>query len=123
MKKSMLFRSLTRSETIPTDSTMPVNILLASSLEYNYESIPNDPEIHGRRHIFNIQDIIFKSFHHLFQVLGIAEFNLAEGGNSGSYTMKMGIMRCDLYNLINKKFSFRSWSDKRHVSNKYVVKL
>lgn len=84
--------------------------LFSTPLNQDQNGINHDFEIERKAHIFDVKDVEFKALDHLWQVRGIAIFNLAPGGNAGSHLQQMFVVGRFLHDQINVVLSFGPWT-------------
>ena len=97
--------------------------LFPPALQNNQDGVGHNFKIHGKRHVFDIQNVVFQALDHLINIGGITKFYLSPRRNAGFNLLQKAVMRRLLHDLINIILPFRTRAYQRHITNKNRIKL
>ena len=99
------------------------SLLFPPALDHDEHRIDQDLHVDTQRHVFNINDVIFKALHHLVDILRVSIFDLPPGCNTGTDLVEVFVMGSFQHDLVDEELSFRPWSHNAHFSYQYIVEL
>ena len=80
-------------------------------------------DVEPPRSVFQIFQIHLQTLQHLFHGVGIAVVDGCHRRDARTNLVETFVSRIVLHNLVDIELSFRTWPNKRHVTNQHVPEL